>query len=73
MNWGQLDDAWLHVVAHAKGILAAEKQGRAGIRHERIAAREIVTLSDAVPAWEVPADTGEPISQRTRGFRALAG
>ena len=51
--WGHLDDAWLHVVAHAKGILAAEKQGRAGVRYERIAAREVVTLADAVPAREV--------------------
>ncbi len=30
--WDRLDDAWLHVVAHAKGVLAAEKQGRAGGR-----------------------------------------
>ena len=51
--WGRLDDAWLHVVGHAKGILAAEKQGRAGVRHERIAAREVVTLADAVPARQV--------------------
>ena len=27
--WDRMDDAWLHVVAHAKGILAAEKRGRA--------------------------------------------
>jgi len=47
--WGRLDDAWLHIVTHAKGILAAEKQGRAGVRHERIAAREVVALVDAVP------------------------
>ena len=51
--WGRLDDAWLHVIAHAKGILAAEKQGRAGVRHERLAAREVITLGDAVPAREV--------------------
>ena len=51
--WDRLDDAWLHVVAHAKGILAAEKQGRAGVRHERIAAREVATLADAVPARAV--------------------
>ena len=37
---------WMRVVAHAKGILAAERQGRAGVRHERIAAREVVTLAD---------------------------
>ena len=43
----------MHVVGHAKGILAAEKQGRAGVRHERIAAREVVTLGDAVSAREV--------------------
>jgi hypothetical protein len=47
--WGHLDDAWLHIVSHAKDILAAERQGRAGVRHERIAAREVVTLGDAVP------------------------
>lgn len=51
--WDRLDDAWLHIVAHAKDILAAERQGRAGVRHERIAAREVVTLGDAVPAREV--------------------
>jgi hypothetical protein len=51
--WGHLDDAWLHVVAHAKDILAAERQGRVGIRHERVAAREVVTLADAVPARTV--------------------
>jgi hypothetical protein len=48
-----MDDAWLHVVAHAKGILAAEKRARAGVRHKRIAAREVVTVADAVPAREV--------------------
>jgi hypothetical protein len=51
--WDRLDDAWLHVVGHAKGILAAEKQGRAGVRYERIAARKVVALGDAVPAREV--------------------
>ena len=42
-----------HVVGHAKGILAAEKVGRAGVRYERVAAREVVTLGDAVSAREV--------------------
>ena len=51
--WDRLDDAWLHVVGHAKGILAAEKQGRAGVHNERIAARKVVALGDAVPAREV--------------------
>jgi hypothetical protein len=50
--WARRDDAWLHVVAHARGILAAERQSRAGVRHERVAAREVVTLGDAVPAHE---------------------
>src|ERR1700757_1329611 len=50
---GRLDDVWMRIVAHAKVILAAEKQGRAGVRHERIAAREVVTLGDAVPARAV--------------------
>jgi hypothetical protein len=31
----------------------AEKQGRAGVRHEHIAARGVVTLGDAVSAREV--------------------
>ena len=51
--WDRLDDAWLQIVGHAKGILAAEKLGRAGVRHKRIAAREVVTVADAVPAREV--------------------
>jgi hypothetical protein len=51
--WDRLDDAWLQIVGRAKGILAAEKQGRVGVRHERIAACEVVTLGDAVSAREV--------------------
>jgi hypothetical protein len=51
--WDRLDDAWLQIVGHAKGILAAEKQGRVGVRHERIAACEVVTLGDAVSVREV--------------------
>jgi hypothetical protein len=51
--WERLDDAWLHVLAHAKGILAAERMDHAGVRYERIAAREVVTLGDAVSAREV--------------------
>jgi hypothetical protein len=51
--WDRLDDAWTHLVGHAKGILAADKQGRAGVRHERIAAREVITLADAVLARAV--------------------
>lgn len=51
--WDRLDDAWMGVVGHAKGVLAAEKQGRAGVRHERLAAREVLTLADAVPARAV--------------------
>jgi hypothetical protein len=50
--WDRLDDGWLQV-GQAKGILAAEKQGRAAVRHERIAARELATLGDAVSAREV--------------------
>lgn len=37
--WGQLEARWLAVVEHAKGVLAAEKVGRAGVRHARGAAR----------------------------------
>lgn len=45
--WNRLDDAWRRLVAHANGILAAERQGRPGIRYERTAAREIVRLADS--------------------------
>ena len=51
--WGRLDEAWTRLVAHAQGILAAEKRGVPGYRPERIAAREVVTLGDAVPAREI--------------------
>jgi hypothetical protein len=37
--WGQLEARWLAVVEHANGVLAAEKVGRAGVRHARGAAR----------------------------------
>ena len=40
-------------LSDTKGILAAEKQGRAGVHNERIAARKVVALGDAVPAREV--------------------
>ncbi len=51
--WGRLDDAWAQLGDHAKGILAAERRGQAGHRPARIAAREVVTLGDAVPARDV--------------------
>jgi hypothetical protein len=37
--WGQLEGRWLAVVEYAKGVLAAEKVGRAGVRHARGATR----------------------------------
>jgi hypothetical protein len=37
--WEQLEARWLAVVEHAKGVLAAEKVGRVGVRHERGAAQ----------------------------------
>jgi hypothetical protein len=52
-GWSRLDDAWMHVVGHAKSIIAAEKQGKAGYRPERIAAREVVTLADEASPREV--------------------
>jgi hypothetical protein len=69
--WDRLDDAWLHVVSHARGVLAAEKQGRAGVRHERIAAREVVTLGDAVSARADAGHCGERLGQRLLGDAAL--
>jgi hypothetical protein len=51
--WERLDDVWTRVVAHAKVIVA--RRGEARIRHEYIAAREVVTLGDTVPPREVVA------------------
>jgi hypothetical protein len=51
--WERLDEAWVRLVGHARDILAAERRGQAGYRPERIAAREVVTLGDAVPARDV--------------------
>jgi hypothetical protein len=51
--WGHLDDRWRTLVGHAQGILAGYRQGRAGPRHERIAAQEVVKLADAVEPRQV--------------------
>jgi hypothetical protein len=71
--WDRLDDAWLQIVGHAKGILAAEKLGRAGVRHKRIAAREVVTVADAVPAREVVVCRWRCSSMEPRKFRSDDG
>ncbi len=49
--WERLDDVWMRVVAHAKDMVA--QRGGVRIRHEYIAAREVATLGDTVPAREV--------------------
>ena len=49
--WERLDDVWMSVVAHAKDIVA--QRGGVRIRHEYIAAREVVTLGDTVPVRDV--------------------
>jgi hypothetical protein len=43
--WGQLEARWLAVVEHAKGIVAASRAGKAGVRYERKAAEEILKIA----------------------------
>ncbi len=50
-TWERLDDVWMRVVGHAKDMVA--QRGGVRIRHEYIAAREIVTLGENVPVREV--------------------
>jgi len=49
--WERLDDVWTRVVARAKDIVA--QRGGVRIRHEYIAAREVVTLGENVPPRDV--------------------
>lgn len=51
--WSECTTRWHTVVDHARGILAHAQQGKAGYRHERIAAHEVVKLADHVDATEV--------------------
>jgi hypothetical protein len=50
--WGRLEARWGALVEHARGVLAYYQRGHAGPRHERIAAQEIVKLSEAVAPRE---------------------
>lgn len=54
--WGLLADRWGRLVSHAEDVLKAFAEGKAGLRHERIAAARITTLAGAVPA-EVVVET----------------
>jgi hypothetical protein len=51
--WQQLDARWEAIVGHAEGILAEARSGRAGIRHERVAAEEIVKLHANLSTREI--------------------
>lgn len=53
LTWGRLYEAWGRLQLHASGILAEQASGRAGPRHERTAARELVRLGEAVAVREV--------------------
>jgi hypothetical protein len=51
--WSHLGNRWRALVGYAQGILAEQRQGRAGFRHERIAAEEVIKLASAVEPHQV--------------------
>lgn len=51
--WEQTEANWLATVDHARGVLAAYQQGQVGYRYERLAAVEVVKLSENASRREV--------------------
>lgn len=51
--WGQLEDRWLAIVEHAKGVVAAFHAGKPGVRYVRKAAQEVIKVAEAAPARDV--------------------
>src|SRR3984957_6639367 len=43
--WGQLEARWLAVIEHANGVVAAFRAGKAGGRHVRKAAEEVLKVA----------------------------
>ncbi len=46
--WSGVEANWQTLVGHAQGILAEARAGRAGSRHERIAAEEVMKLAEHI-------------------------
>ena len=71
--WVTLDERWRALVGHAEGILAKFAKGKAGFRHERLAAQEVVKLASDVMAREVVEVTAAVVMMRElepRHFRS---
>lgn len=52
-TWGQLEARWLAVVEHAKGIVAAFRSGKAGVRYVRKAAEEVIKIAGVATPRDV--------------------
>lgn len=52
-TWGHCEARWRDIVDLARGIIAEAECGRAGNRHERSAAAEVVRLGAAIEAAEI--------------------
>lgn len=51
--WEQLERRWEILLNHARSVIANRQSGRAGSRHEYVAALELLKLEGAVPAQDV--------------------
>src|SRR5690606_6951872 len=47
-TWDHLDRRWLTLVDHSRSIIAEYERGKAGPKHERMAAYEAVRIADTV-------------------------